>query len=82
MISTIKFDFNEKEYSVKVISSLDVKPCYHWVLFEDEELKGQLGEDLALIEKEGKIEAVQKISSLNKTLYYQIIAAIEKHLAK
>ena len=58
MEDVIEFSYKGKQYSGHVLSSLDMTPHYHWLIFKQPELREVLGEEIAFVVKDLR-EAVQ-----------------------
>ena len=81
MEDVIKFSFNGKEYTGTILSSLDMTPHYHWVIFKQPEMQEILGDEIAFIVKNAELRPVNSfLAHKNKELFQQIRNAMEKHL--
>ncbi len=81
MEDVIKFSFNGKEYTGTILSSLDMTPHYHWVIFKQPEMQEILGDEIAFIVKNAELRPVISfLAHKNKELFQQIRNAMEKHL--
>ena len=83
MEDIIQFTFKGKEYTGSILSSLDMTPHYHWVLFKHPEMRDILGEEIAFIVREAELRPVNPfLANKNKELFAEIKEAVEKHLQK
>jgi hypothetical protein len=83
MDGVVTFSHEGIEYSAQVISSENLLPPYHWVLFKSPEMQQKLGDDVAFIEKDGKLKSVHpSLARKNLELLQAIKSALEKHLIK
>jgi len=81
MESVIRFSFNGKEYTGNILSSLEMSPHYHWVIFRQQEIQQVLGDEIAFIVKNAELTPVNSfLANKNKELFRQIQTAMEKHL--
>jgi hypothetical protein len=81
MDDAIKFSFNGKEYTGSILSSLDITPHYHWVIFKDPEMQEVLGDEIAFVVKNAELKPVNTfLANKNKELFQQIQSAMLKHL--
>lgn len=82
MEELIQFSFKGKKYTGSVLSSLDITPHYHWVIFKQPELQEVLGDEIAFVVKDAALKPVNTfLAHKNKELFLQIQEAMEKHLA-
>jgi hypothetical protein len=81
MDGVVTFSHDGIEYAADVISSENLLPSYHWILFRNPEMKQMLGDDVAFIEKDGKLKSVHP-GKKNHELLQVIKFALEKHLQK
>src|SRR5438105_2298935 len=83
MDAMVTFSHEGKEYSADVISSENISPHYHWLLFRQPEIQKKLGEDIAFIEKEGKLKSIHpSIAKKNQDLLETIKTALKTHLER
>jgi transposase len=77
----VNFSHEGIEYSADVIRSENLLPPYYWVLFHNPEMQKKLGEDIAFIEKDGKLKSVHpSLSKKNQDLLQAVRMALEKFL--
>lgn len=83
MDEVIRFSFKGKEYTGDVLSSLDMTPHYHWVIFKQPEMQKLLGEEIAFVVRNAQLKPVNIfLAQKNRELFSEIVAAMEKHLNK
>ncbi|HEX6914362.1 MAG TPA: hypothetical protein VF145_03930 [Chitinophagaceae bacterium] len=81
MEEMIRFSFKGKEYAASVLSSLEMTPHYHWVIFRQPEMRELLGEEVAFVVKNSELKPVNVfLANKNRELFNQIQSAMEKHL--
>jgi hypothetical protein len=81
MEEVIQFSFKGKEYTGSILSSLDMTPHYHWVIFRHPEMRELVGEEIAFVVKDSMLRPVNAfLAQKNKELFLQIQSAMEKHL--
>jgi hypothetical protein len=81
MENVIRFSFNGKEYTGNILSSLDIIPHYHWVIFRQPEIQDVLGDEIAFVVKNAELRPVNTfLANKNKELFQQIKSAMQKHL--
>jgi hypothetical protein len=83
MDGQVTFSHEGVEYGADVISSENLQPPYHWILFRDPDMQKILGDDVAFIEKDGKLKSVHPaLAKKNHELLQAIQSALQKHLQK
>lgn len=83
MDEVIRFSFKGKEYTGDVLSSLDMTPHYHWVIFKQPEMQKLLGEEIAFVVRNAQLKPVNIfLAQKNRELFSEIVAAMERHLNK
>ena len=81
MENVIHFSFNGKEYAGTILSSLDMIPHYHWVIFRQPEIQEILGDEIAFVVKNAELRPVNSfLANKNKELFQQIQSAMQKHI--
>lgn len=81
MDGVVTFLHEGKEYSADVVSSENLHPHYYWLLFKNPEMQKQFGDDIAFVEKEGKLKSIHPaLAKKNYELLHHIKDALEKHL--
>lgn len=83
MEEMIQFSFRGKEYNGSVLSSFEMTPHYHWVIFRSPEIREILGEEVAFVVKDAMLRPVNTfLAQKNKELFHQIQAAMENQLSE
>ena len=83
MDEVIRFSFKGKEYTGDVLSSLDMTPHYHWLIFRQPEMQKLLGEEIAFVVRNAELTPVNIfLAQKNRELFNAIVAAMQKHLNK
>ena len=83
MDEEIHFSFKGKEYTGSILSSLDMTPHYHWVIFKQPEMQQLLGEEIAFVVRNAELRPVNVfLANKNRELFGQIQAAMQRQLAK
>jgi hypothetical protein len=83
MDGVVNFSHEGIEYSADVIKSENLLPPYYWVLFRNPEMQKKLGDDIAFIEKDGKLISVHpSIAKKNQDLLQAVKTALENYLYK
>lgn len=81
MENSIQFSFKGKEYTGNILSSLEMTPHYHWVIFPQPEMQEILGDEIAFVVKDAELRPVNTfLANKNKELFQQIQSAMQKHL--
>lgn len=82
MNTPLTFWHDGKEYAADVVSSENLQPHYHWLLFRSDDMKTALGEDVAFVENDGNLKSVHpSLARRNQELFESIRAALQQHLA-
>jgi hypothetical protein len=56
--AVISFNYDGKNYSGKIMSSINSEGTYHWFVTEEEDLKSKLGDTIAFKVNEGGLQPV------------------------
>lgn len=81
MNDVISFSFNGKVYTGNILSSLEMTPHYHWIIFRQPEIQEVLGDEIAFVVKDAELRPVNTfLANKNKELFQQIQSAMQKHL--
>jgi len=81
MEEVIQFSYKGKQYTGNVLSSLEMTPHYHWVIFRNPEMKEMVGEEITFVVKDSRLKPVNTfLAQKNRELFEQIQSAMEKHL--
>jgi hypothetical protein len=63
--TTIQFNFLNRTYSAEVVASFTEKPFYFFVLFNENEIISEFGEELSIATVDGR-SIINRISTDNK----------------
>lgn len=82
---TIQFNFLDRRYSAEVVPSFSEKPFYFFVLFNENEMITEFGEELSIATVDGKsivnsINTNSKVRNLKEAIFQEIKKVPEFHI--
>jgi hypothetical protein len=76
----IRFEYNGREHSGKIISSTNIEPHYHWFYFTDTEIKTIIKDDCIGFKKTDRGLRPTRIYTTHTELVEQVRSIVEKHI--
>lgn len=75
--TVIRFNFSDRTYSAEVIPSFTEKPFYFFVLFNENEIIREFGEELSIATTDGKsilnsMPTEHKVKTLKEIIFLEI----------
>ena len=79
----IQFNFSDRTYSAEVVPSFTEKPFYFFILFNENEMISEFGEELSIATSDGtsilnSISTENKVKNL-KEIIFQVIKRIPEY---
>ena len=81
--TTIQFNFSDRTYSAEVVPSFTEKPFYFFIIFNENEMISEFGEELSIATSDGtsilnSISTENKVKNL-KEIIFQVIKRIPEY---